>query len=212
MTAETSWLGKPTKTGRVIYLSAEDDDEELHRRVDGILAAERKTYDDLDGLTLRSLAGENALLAVESELSLLESELFKELERRAGDEGPAPVVMDSLSGSIRVGDSLFEDSNFAYLDHAFTWRLGYISSNTFFKIGSGKPLREYLLKEATIESVVDFGDGIEKRLWPDAEAIRTESWRAAPAADRGVGRSLKGAQTGNRPPLMRRFFLPCLTI
>ncbi|MEM9522796.1 MAG: N-6 DNA methylase [Pseudomonadota bacterium] len=131
-------------------------------------------------------------------------------------------VLDSLSGSIRVGDSLIEDSNFAYLDHAFTWetafadvfaeggfdvvlgnppyvrmeflnvlkpylesryevvsdradlycyfykrglrllkpggRLGYISSNTFFKTGSGRPLREYLLREATIESVVDFGD------------------------------------------------------
>jgi len=131
-------------------------------------------------------------------------------------------VLDSLSGSIRVGDSLIEDSNFAYLDHAFTWetafpavfaeggfdvvlgnppyvrqelisnlkpylqrrfesyhgvadlfcyfyerglrllkpggRLGYISSNTFFKTNSGKPLREYLLKDATIEGVVDFGD------------------------------------------------------
>ena len=131
-------------------------------------------------------------------------------------------VLDSLSGSIRVGDSLIEDSNFAYLDHAFTWetafpsvfaeggfdvvlgnppyvrmeflkalkpyletryevvsdradlycyfyerglrllkpggRLGYISSNTFFKTGSGKPLREYLLRDATIEGVVDFGD------------------------------------------------------
>ncbi|MFV1579157.1 MULTISPECIES: Eco57I restriction-modification methylase domain-containing protein [unclassified Phaeobacter] len=131
-------------------------------------------------------------------------------------------VLDSLSGSIRVGDSLIEDSNFAYLDHAFTWetafpgvfaeggfdvvlgnppyvrmeflktlkpylekryevvsdradlycyfyerglrllkpggRLGYISSNTFFKTGSSKPLREYVLREATIEGVVDFGD------------------------------------------------------
>ena len=130
-------------------------------------------------------------------------------------------VLDSLSGSIRVGDSLIEDSNFAYLEHAFTWetafpnvfaeggfdvvlgnppyvrmellkamkpyletryevvsdradlycyfyerglrllkpggRLGYISSNTFFKTGSGRPLREYLLREATIESVVNFG-------------------------------------------------------
>ena len=37
-------------------------------------------------------------------------------------------------------------------------RLGYISSSTFFKTGSGRPLREYLLREATIESVVDFGD------------------------------------------------------
>jgi hypothetical protein len=131
-------------------------------------------------------------------------------------------VLDSLSGSIRVGDSLIEDHNYAYLDHAFTWetafpevfaeggfdvvlgnppyvrmeflktlkpylekryevvsdradlycyfyerglrllkpggRLGYISSNTFFKTGSGKPLRQYLLRDATIEGVVDFGD------------------------------------------------------
>lgn len=131
-------------------------------------------------------------------------------------------VLDSLDANLRVGDSLIEDSNFAYLDHAFTWetafprifaeggfdvvlgnppyvrmellkalkpylerryevvsdradlycyfferglrllkpggRLGFISSNTFFKTGSGKPLREYLLREATIESVVDFGD------------------------------------------------------
>jgi hypothetical protein len=37
-------------------------------------------------------------------------------------------------------------------------RLGYISSNTFFKTGSGKPLREYLAKNATLEHVVDFGD------------------------------------------------------
>lgn len=131
-------------------------------------------------------------------------------------------VLDSLDTSLRVGDSLIEDSNFAYLDHAFTWetafpsvfaeggfdvvlgnppyvrmeflktlkpyletryevvsdradlycyfyerglrllkpggRLGFISSNTFFKTGSGKPLREYLLREATLEGVVDFGD------------------------------------------------------
>lgn len=131
-------------------------------------------------------------------------------------------VLDSLSGNLRVGDSLIEDSNFAYLDHAFTWetafpgvfaeggfdvvlgnppyvrmehlkalkpylekryevvsdradlycyfferglrllkpggRLGFISSNTFFKTGSGKPLRDYLRREAILESVVDFGD------------------------------------------------------
>lgn len=131
-------------------------------------------------------------------------------------------VLDSLDSTLRVGDSLIEDSNFAYLNHAFTWesafptvfaeggfdvvlgnppyvrmeflkalkpylekryevvsdradlycyfyerglrllkrggRLGFISSNTFFKTGSGRPLREYLLREATVEGVVDFGD------------------------------------------------------
>jgi len=131
-------------------------------------------------------------------------------------------ALDSLDKNILVGDSLIEDSSFAYLEHGFSWkkafpdvfrdggfdvvlgnppyvrmelikqmkpyletryevvsdradlycyfyerglrllklggRLGYISSNTFFKTGSGQNLREYLLREATIESVVDFGD------------------------------------------------------
>lgn len=37
-------------------------------------------------------------------------------------------------------------------------RLGYISSSTFFKTGSGEKLRDYLLTHAQLESVVDFGD------------------------------------------------------
>lgn len=130
--------------------------------------------------------------------------------------------LDSLDSNLKVGDSLIEDSNFAYLNHAFTWskafpevfskggfdivlgnppyvrmellkamkpylekrfevvsdradlycyfferglkllkpggRLGYISSSTFFKTGSGKPLRNFLRGQATLENVVDFGD------------------------------------------------------
>jgi hypothetical protein len=37
-------------------------------------------------------------------------------------------------------------------------RLGYVSSGTFFKTGSGAKLRAYLLAQAQIESIVDFGD------------------------------------------------------
>lgn len=130
--------------------------------------------------------------------------------------------LDSLDKNLKVGDSLIEDSNFAYLSHGFTWatafpdvfaeggfdivlgnppyvrmellkamkpyleqrfevvsdradlycyfferglnllkpggRLGYISSSTFFKTGSGKPLRDFLRSKATLETVVDFGD------------------------------------------------------
>ena len=131
-------------------------------------------------------------------------------------------ALDSLDKNLVVGDSLIEDSNFAYLEHGFSWqqafpdvfaqggfdvvlgnppyvrqellsplkpylekrfevyhgvadlycyfferglrllkeggRMGYISSSTFFKTNSGKPLREYLAKNATLEHVVDFGD------------------------------------------------------
>jgi type I restriction-modification system DNA methylase subunit len=37
-------------------------------------------------------------------------------------------------------------------------RLGYISSSTFFKTGSGENLRRVLLDNASLETVVDFGD------------------------------------------------------
>ena len=36
--------------------------------------------------------------------------------------------------------------------------LGFISSATFFKTGSGEPLRRYLRENATLKKVVDFGD------------------------------------------------------
>ena len=130
--------------------------------------------------------------------------------------------LDSLDDNLKVGDSLIEDSNYAYLSHGFTWatafpqvfaeggfdivlgnppyvrmellkamkpylekrfevvsdradlyayfferglnllkpggRLGYISSSTFFKTGSGRPLRDFLRTNATIDTVVNFGD------------------------------------------------------
>ncbi len=37
-------------------------------------------------------------------------------------------------------------------------RMGYISSSTFFKTGSGEPLRRYLSTETSLEKIVDFGD------------------------------------------------------
>ncbi|MDF2140802.1 AAA family ATPase [Paenirhodobacter sp. CAU 1674] len=95
--AGTAWLGRSVKQGRVIFISAEDDEDELHRRLDDILASEGRSYDDVEGLTLRSLAGEDALLAIEGQLSLIESELFKELESRAEQEDPALIVIDTLA-------------------------------------------------------------------------------------------------------------------
>ena len=37
-------------------------------------------------------------------------------------------------------------------------RLGFISSSTFFRTGSGEPLRRYLSANTQVESVIDFGD------------------------------------------------------
>lgn len=131
-------------------------------------------------------------------------------------------ALDSLDGSLQVGDSIISDNNYAYLQRGFQWeeafpqvfadggfdvilgnppyvrmeflkamkpalekhyevasdradlyayfferglkllkpggRLGFISSSTFFKTGAGKPLREFLLRNTTLETILNFGD------------------------------------------------------
>lgn len=91
------WLGRPVQQGGVIFISAEDDDDEMHRRTDDILRAGGLTYDDLTTLTLRSLAGEDALLAVEDKVALIQSALFEELDARAGQDNPVLIVIDTLA-------------------------------------------------------------------------------------------------------------------
>jgi hypothetical protein len=131
-------------------------------------------------------------------------------------------VLDSLDDNFRVGDSLIEDSSYAYRNHGFAWKaafpqvfaeggfdivlgnppyvrmellkpmkpylekryavvadradlsayffergikslkpggqIGYVSTSTFFKTGSGLALRRYLQENLSIETIVDFGD------------------------------------------------------
>lgn len=93
----SSWIGRGVDQGRAIYISAEDDDDELHRRTDDILQAYGRSYDDIAGLTLRSLAGEDALLAVETNLALVQSALFHELDQRAADDAPQMIIIDTLA-------------------------------------------------------------------------------------------------------------------
>lgn len=94
-----AWLGLPTVSGGALYLSAEDDRDELHRRVADICRAEAATPADLDRLTLRSLAGEDALLAALSARggALQASGLFRELDARLRDDAPALLVLDTLA-------------------------------------------------------------------------------------------------------------------
>lgn len=92
-----AWIGKAVTTGRTIYLSAEDDCDELHRRLADIVTAEGLTLGDLGNLTIRSLAGEDALLAVETAVSLAQSTLFDELERAATVDPVRLIVLDTLA-------------------------------------------------------------------------------------------------------------------
>lgn len=93
------WLGRSVSGGGAMFVSAEDDEAELHRRLADIVQAEGASFSDLDRLTIRSLAGESALLAFSDRGSglLTESPLYAELDRRMADERPAVLALDTLA-------------------------------------------------------------------------------------------------------------------
>jgi len=93
------WIGRDVAHGSAVYLSAEDDDDELHRRFADIVAAEGRTLADLDRLTYRSLAGEDALLALADggKAPLMPSSLYTELDGLLSDLRPVLLVLDTLA-------------------------------------------------------------------------------------------------------------------
>lgn len=77
------WIGLDVQPGGALYLSAEDDLDELHRRLADIAAAERISLADLDQLTIRSVAGEDALLATDTPTGLIPTSLYNEVDEAA---------------------------------------------------------------------------------------------------------------------------------
>jgi RecA-family ATPase len=98
--AEQPWLGRACRSGRALYISAEDDRPELHRRVDAVANSLGLNLSQLGDLHLRSLAGEDALLANLSRSrdgTLCPSSLFEEIKRYAIEIEPVLIVLDTLA-------------------------------------------------------------------------------------------------------------------
>ena len=95
---ERAWLGFAVRPGKAVYLSAEDDKAELHRRLADIVQAEGVTLADLEALTLRSLAGEDALLATLAKGGTLEATgLLDAIEELLQRDRPDLLVLDTLA-------------------------------------------------------------------------------------------------------------------
>jgi len=98
VSSERAWLDQPTRHGAVLYISAEDDREELHRRTHQIALATDRSLEEMSQLHLRSLAGEDALLAtMQRDGTLNASSLFNEIEKYALEVQPTLVVLDTLA-------------------------------------------------------------------------------------------------------------------
>ena len=98
--ADAPWLGRKVSAGSAIYMSAEDETDELHRRLSDILrcSAEPRTTTPRVSRCARWRARTCSWAAdIPASLALTTSQLFRELEQRARDDGPALIVIDTLA-------------------------------------------------------------------------------------------------------------------
>jgi len=84
------------QSGPALFLSAEDDRDEIHRRLHNIMDG---NLSGLQNLHLRSLAAEDALLATldRSGGALLPTDLYDAIDRYMDESKPALIVADTLA-------------------------------------------------------------------------------------------------------------------
>lgn len=93
------WLGQEVEQGSALFLTAEDDRAELHRRLVDVARAAGTCLAELGQLMLVSLAGENAILATPDVGSgtIARTPLFTWLDGWIAANRPRLVVLDTLA-------------------------------------------------------------------------------------------------------------------
>lgn len=93
------WCGRLPQIGPALFISAEDDRDELNRRLRAIANQMRVTLQELRNLRLISLAGEKSVIAApEARSNILKpTEIFEWLEKLIRAQKPKLVVLDSLA-------------------------------------------------------------------------------------------------------------------
>jgi RecA-family ATPase len=100
------WLGMLPELGPAIYFGAEDEADEIHRRMGDIAAHYGVTFADLiaGGLHLLSFAGKDALLGVANRAGIIEpTPLFHRLHKAVCSIKPQTLVIDT-SADVYAGN------------------------------------------------------------------------------------------------------------
>ncbi|MDT3686480.1 MAG: AAA family ATPase [Pseudorhodoplanes sp.] len=100
------WLGLETTPGAALFVSAEDEEDELHRRLDDICNSNAVSISDLNGLHLVPMAGRDAILAQFSKAGEMKRTALAEwLQETIRHRRPKLVVLDTLA-DVFAGDEI----------------------------------------------------------------------------------------------------------
>ncbi len=94
-----AWIGLQVEPGPALFLSAEDDVPELHRRLAGIADHHGRDLSEFAGLSIAPMAGRDAVLgALEGRSGLIrKTPVFAALEMAIVARRPRLVVLDTLA-------------------------------------------------------------------------------------------------------------------
>lgn len=98
--SRSQWIGLPVAGGCALFLTAEDEIDEVHRRLASICALQGLDMEGLADLDIVSLAGRDALLSVADGRAgtMKATPLFAEIERHVDAHGSyALIVLDTLA-------------------------------------------------------------------------------------------------------------------
>ncbi len=99
-------IGSQPMAGRVIYLGAEDEADEFHRRLAAITYEHQRVLSDLEDFRLIPMAGRDALLAVPDKTGVMQpTENMMRLVDRLIEFRPGFVVLDT-SADLFGGDEI----------------------------------------------------------------------------------------------------------
>jgi RecA-family ATPase len=102
----TDWFGKTVAAGPCLYYGAEDEADELHRRMATIVQRAGRNLSDLEGVRLIPMAGLDAVLAEPDRLGkILETDLFSKLNDEADALNPKLIIIDP-SADVFGGDEI----------------------------------------------------------------------------------------------------------
>jgi RecA-family ATPase len=98
------WIGSIPNAGRTLFLSAEDDADELHRRIDAIRQHYGVAFSNLTDFRLVDLVGEDAVLGeLQRNGTIKATLLFDAISEEVKSFGPDLVIVDALADAF-AGD------------------------------------------------------------------------------------------------------------
>jgi RecA-family ATPase len=97
------WIGLLPEPGRTLILSAEDDSDEMQRRLDDIRKFYGARMADLADMRLVDLVGEDSVLGELMKGRILPTQMYRALDAFAADFKPGLVVLDVLA-DVFAGD------------------------------------------------------------------------------------------------------------